>query len=129
MATFQVKDVEDGARLILLDTDENAYRFEPPEIYAAISDALERVRLARPASRYVGNLMVNVESDLGTIPATFTDESLAAFRNTVIQMERRWLEAVTFYVVHRMYLKDDPDTTNANLAAKYLELYTAALGG
>ena len=124
---FTVKDVEDGARLILLDTYEDAYRFEPKEVFAATSDALERVRLARPASRYVGNIMVDAESELD-IPSTFTDESLTAFRNTEIQMGRRWMEAVIFYVVHKMYLKDDPDTKNDNLAQKYLELFNGALG-
>lgn len=124
---FTVKDVEDGARLILLDTYEDAYRFEPKEVFAATSDALERVRLARPASRYVGNIMVDAESELD-IPSTFTDESLAAFRNTEIQMGRRWMEAVIFYVVHKMYLKDDPDTKNDSLAQKYLELFNGALG-
>ena len=122
---FTVKDVEDGARLILLDTYEDAYRFEPKEVFAATSDALERVRLARPASRYVGGIMVDFDLE---VPATFTDASLAAFRNTEIEMERRWLEATIYYVVHRMYLKDDPDTKNDNLAAKYLELFNGALG-
>ena len=122
---FTIKDVEDGARLILLDTYEDAYRFEPKEMFAAIASAIERVRLARPASRYVGGIMVDFDLE---VPATFTDASLAAFRNTEIEMERRWLEATIYYVVHRMYLKDDPDTKNDNLAAKYLELFNGALG-
>ena len=122
---FTVKDVEDGARLILLDTYEDAYRFEPKEMFAATTSAIERVRLARPASRYVGGIMVDFDLE---VPATFTDASLAAFRNTEIEMERRWLEATIYYVVHRMYLKDDPDTKNDNLAAKYLELFNGALG-
>ena len=124
---FTIKDVEDGARMILLDTYEDAYRFEPKEMFAAIADGLERTRVARPASRYVGNNMVDVDADFD-VPATFTDESLAAFRNTEIQMGRRWLEAIIFYVVHKMYLKDDPDTKNDSLAEKYLELYKGALG-
>ena len=122
---FTIKDVEDGARLILLDTYEDAYRFEPKEMFAATASAIERVRLARPASRYVGGIMVDFDLE---VPATFTDASLAAFRNTEIEMERRWLEATIYYVVHRMYLKDDPDTKNDNLAAKYLELFNGALG-
>lgn len=123
---FTIGDVEERARLILLDTYADAYRFEPKEIFAETMSALERVRLMRPASRYVGGLM-STELDI-EVPSTFTDESLAAFRETVVEMEFFWLEAVVYYVVHKMYLKDDADTQNANLAARYLELHNGALG-
>ena len=140
---FTVKEAEDAARLLLLDTDENAYRFEPKEIHAAMVDALERIRLERPASRYVGGILVDLRfiqiSDGGQIdtstivdspPANYAvTTDVEVFRNRHVDMERRWLPAVVNYVVHRMYLKDDPDTTNANLAQKYLELYVNALGG
>ena len=139
---FTVREVEDAARLILLDTDENAYRFEPKEMHAAMVDAMEQIRLARPASRYVGGILKDLQfitisngqistgSETTSIPAQYGDTTVAdAFRDKYADMERRWMPAVVNYVVHRMYLKDDPDTTNANSAARYLELYTAALGG
>lgn len=126
MRKFTVKEAEDAARTILLDTYEGAYRFEPKEVFEEISRALGNLRREQPASKYVAGLLVSCELD---VPANFTPTSLAAFRATELNMERRWMEAVVYYVVHKMYLKDDPDTTNANLAQRYLELYTAAKGG
>lgn len=130
MATkMKIGDAEDAARLILLDTYEDAYRFEPKEIYAAIASAVERIRVARPVSRYVNGLPpVDVEFEL-EIPAILDDAARTAFRALTVNMEKKWQEAVVYYIVHRMYLKDDPDTTNQGLAEKYLQLHTAALGG
>lgn len=124
---FTMGEVESRARLILLDTEESAYRFEPKEIFSETLSALERIRRERPASRYVAGLIVpDIDID---VPSTFTPASLAGFRAEEVDMERKWIEAAVYYVVHKMYLKDDPDTTNANLAQKYLELYNDALGG
>ncbi len=124
--TIKIGDVEEAARLILLDTYADAYRFEPKEIYAAIASAVERLRVEQPVSRYVNGLgPVAVEFDY-SIPASPATTTWRAYE---INMERKWQEAIVYYVVHKMYLKDDPDTTNANLAARYLELYTAARGG
>ena len=154
MATrFKVKDVEDQARLILLDTYADEYRFEPLEMYRALVDGLERIRLMRPASRYVNGLIVEeaklqqssfytgglfVTLDEGGNETVATDElpdfatgqtDIDNFRAMYVNMERRWLPAAVYYVVHRMYLKDDPDTGNAQLAEKYLAMSNEALGG
>ena len=132
MATkIKIGDVEDAARLILLDTYEGAYRFEPKEIYAAIADAVETIRVARPVSRYVnGASPVDVEFEI-EIPAMpdGDPQSPSYFGLQTIEMERKWQQAVVYYVVHKMYLKDDPDTTNQALSEKYLQLYNTALGG
>ena len=130
---FTVGDVEDRVREILLDTYVNSYRFEPKEIYRALQSAIDRVRLLKPSSRYVrgnivGAMFVDENGDTYPIPASYDDVTVSDFRAKFVNMERRWLDAVVFYVVHRMYLKDDPDTSNANLAARYLELHTEALG-
>lgn len=131
---FTVGSVEDEARLILLDTYDDAYRFEPKEVYQAMKDGLLRIRRERPASRYVGGLIVDLgfvgQADTVTdVPAVLDAATREGFRAREVTMEERWKEAVVYYVVHRMYQKDDPDTTNANLAAKYLELYANSLGG
>lgn len=139
MATkFKVKEVEDAARLILLDTYDTAFRFEPKEIYAAMWDGLLRVRRERPQSRYVGGLL----SDLKIVNSTenvewtsipeITDSgnnTRENFRNGEVSMEERWKEAVVYYVVFRMYQKDDPDTKNDALSTRYFEMFNAALGG
>lgn len=140
--TFKVKDVEEQARLVLLDTQEDNYRFEPKEIHAAMLDALERIRVVRPVSRYVCGILVDlafheidvatgdVTTSVTTLPPSYGDiANVETFRNRYVTMERRWLPAVVYYVIHRMYMKDDPDTKNDELSRKYLELHTDAIGG
>jgi len=127
---FTVKEVEDAARDILLDTNEGAYRFEPKEIYSAMKDGLLRIRHERPSSRYVGGLLVDLEfvdgsTSTSDIPAVPGED----FKDYEVTMEERWKEAVVYYVVHRMYLKDDPDTKNDALAERYFNMYKTALGG
>lgn len=127
---FTVGQVEDEARLILLDTDSYAYRFEPKEMYAAMKDGLLRLRREQPASKYVDGLIsdlafVGERTSTSDIPQT-PDET---FRGYEVTMEERWKEAIVYYVVHRMYQKDDPDTKNDTLSARYFEMYTAAKGG
>lgn len=137
MATkFKVKEVEDAARLILLDTYDNAFRFEPKEIYAAMWDGLLRIRRERPQSRYVGGLLADLKivgetATWTSIPAITDsgDNTRENFRDGDVEMEERWKEAVVYYVVFRMYQKDDPDTKNDALSARYFEMYNAALGG
>lgn len=126
---MKIGEAEDAARLILLDTYSDAYRFEPKEIYAALASAVEHIRVARPASRYVNGASPVAVGFEVAIPATFTPETLEGFRSQEVELEKRWQEAAVYYIVHRMYLKDDPDTSNQALSEKYLQLYTVALGG
>lgn len=122
--TFTVKEAEDAARLTLLDTSPDAYRFEPKEMFAALSSAIVRIHTIRPESRYVAGLLVDYSL---SVPAQFTDETLATYRSTEIEMERRWFDAAVYFMVYRMYLKDDPDTSNSKLADHYLQLFTGEL--
>ena len=131
---FTVGSVEDEARLILLDTYEDAFRFEPKEVYQAMKDGLLRLRRERPASRYVGGILVDLEfvdgsTSVTDVPAVLDDATRAEFRAREVTMEERWKEAVVYYVAHRMYQKDDPDTKNDALSTRYFEMYTAAKGG
>lgn len=120
-----IRDIEDAARLILLDTDATAYRFEPKEIFNALKAGIERTRSIRPESRYVAGHLV--ESQYPDVPVSFSGGtetgSLEAFRSNSFQMEEKWREPLVFYVVSRMYLKDDTDTQNAELAKTYMNLY------
>lgn len=124
MAKFKIGDVEDMARTILLDTEDDAYRFVPKEIYQALWDGLKHINNVRPESRYVNGLLV----DLGfVLPAAYDSATVTAYRGTDVNMEDRWREAAVYYVVHRMYLKDDADTQNAALAKQYLDMFNASV--
>ena len=136
---FTVGEVEHQARLVLLDTHEDAYRFEPDGIYAAMKDGLIRLRQDCPSSRYVAGLMVDLtfdvrNSETGVVTASFDDipnQEYAAqnnfqVKNLVVNMERTWMTALVYYIVHRMYMRDDADTANAALADRYLQLFKEA---
>lgn len=128
MSKFTIGEVEKQARQILLDDYEDSYRFEPQEIYQAIADAVQRIRVEKPTSRYVNGFMsADVEFEL-QIPSVVDSSNIAATRALEVNMERKWMMAVVYYVIHRMYLKDDPDTTNQGLSTVYFNMYTNALG-
>lgn len=127
---FTVGQVEDEARLILLDTYDDAYRFEPKEVYRAMKDGLVRIRRERPQSRYVSGLLVDlVFVGNGTSTTDIPSQPDESFRAYYVTMEERWKEAVVYYVVYRMYQKDDADTKNDALSERYFNMYVNALGG
>jgi len=125
---FTINDIEDSARTILLDTDSENYRYTPREMFIAIRDGMKQLRGIRPETRYVNGELTDVllKTSAGadqdfTIP---TDASgYSTFRTHVINMEDRWQEALVYYVVFRMYLKDDPDTINNEQAKNYLSMF------
>ena len=123
-----VGDIEEDVRIILNDTYEDAYRFEPKEIFKAMVQGMVNTRNVRPESRYVNGLLVDLTIQ---VPSSFTTEpnggSLKTFRERTLEMDDRWREAIVFYVVSRMYMKDDADTQNANLVKQYSDLYNTAV--
>lgn len=130
--TFTVGEAEDRVRDILLDDFGDSYRFTHKEIYREMQSAIERIWLRAPSSRYVNGLIVHSKFLAGTegsdaIPDRYDDDSVAGFQAWQVNMERRWLDALVYYVVHKMYLKDDADTANAGLADRYLQLHNEAL--
>lgn len=136
---FTIKDVENQVRLKILDTYEDNYRFAPTEIFNAIRDGLRLIRSKRPESRYVNCLLTdkmllvnNEEADFiipESFPATIgeTTYTLEQYRGFTINMEERWMEAVVNYTIHQMYLKDDTDTANADLAKTYYAKFTESI--
>jgi len=136
---FTIKEIEDQARLKLLDTYTDNYRFAPTEMFAAMRDGMRMIRNVRPESKYVGGLLTdkmlrinNVEADFvvpESFPATIggTTCTLDQYRAFVINMEDRWMESLVYYVIHQMYLKDDTDTNNATLAQTYYTKFTESV--
>ena len=122
MAAFTVGSVEDQVRTALLDTYEDAYRYAPKEIYYAMRDGLNHIRNMRPEAKYVDGELVDL--NFPTIP---TSAETTAIRATTVNMEDRWLEAIVFYCIHRMYTKDDTDTQNQQLAATYYSMFERSL--
>ena len=112
--------IEEQARVILLDTYEDSYRFAPKEMFVALKQGIAEVHRLRPESRYVDCRLVDFNI---TVPPTFTDETLSQFRATEIQMDEFYEHALVCFVVYKMYLKDDTDTQNAELAKNYLTMF------
>ena len=136
---FTIKEIENQARIKLLDTYSDNYRFHPTEMFHAMRDGLRMIRNIRPESRYVNCLLTDkmliinsVESDF-VVPESFpctidgTSYTLEDYRNFQINMEDRWMESLVYYVIHQMYLKDDTDTNNANLAQTYYAKFTESV--
>ena len=136
---FTIKEIERQARVKLLDTYEDGYRFNPTEIFDAMRNGLRMIRNVRPESKYVDGLLTGKmllvngqEADFDvpeSFPATIggTTYTLDQFRAFTVNMEDRWMESLVYYVIHQMYLKDDTDTANANLAQAYYAKFTESV--
>lgn len=136
---FTIKEIERQARVKLLDTYEDNYRFNPTEIFDAMRDGLRMIRNVRPESKYVDGLLTGkmllvngLEADFDvpeSFPATIggTTYTLDQFRAFTVNMEDRWMESLVYYVIHQMYLKDDTDTANATLAQTYYARFTESV--
>lgn len=136
---FSIKEIEQQARIKLLDTYEDNYRFAPTEMFHAMRDGLRQIRNVRPESKYVDGLLTQkmlivngVETDFivpESFPATIggTSYMLDQYRAFIINMEDRWMESLVYYVIHQMYLKDDADTNNANLATTYYNKFVESV--
>ena len=136
---FTIKEIERQARVKLLDTYEDNYRFKPTEIFGAMRDGLRMIRNVRPESKYVDGLLTGKMLLIGGVEAVFTvPESFPAtiggttytldqFRGFTVNMEDRWMESLVYYVIHQMYMKDDTDTANAQLAQAYYTKFTESV--
>ena len=136
---FTIKEIENQARVKLLDTYDDNYRFEPQEMFHAMRDGLRMIRNVRPESRYVngvltgGMLLINGDEEDFVVPEAFpatiggTSYTLDQYRTFTINMEDRWMESLVYYVISQMYLKDDIDTANANLATTYYNKFAESV--
>jgi len=75
---FTIKEIERQARVKLLDTYEDNYRFKPTEIFDAMRDGLRMIRNVRPESKYVDGLLTGkmlliggVEGNMSPVPLFF----------------------------------------------------------
>lgn len=136
---FAIKEIERQVRVKLLDTYEDNYRFNPTEIFDAMRDGLRMIRNVRPESKYVNGLLtgkmlvIDGEEEDFIVPESFpatiegTTYTLDQYRAFTVNMEDRWMEALVYYVIHQMYLKDDTDTANAQLAQVYYTKFTESV--
>jgi len=134
-----IKEIERQVRIKTLDTDADQYRYEPVEIYQAIRDGIRLIWHKKPESRYVDGLLVSKGLLIGGNPADFVVPETfpvtigaasydnAGYAALSINMEERFMEALVYYVIHQMYLKDDTDTANAGLAKTYYDKFAEAL--
>jgi hypothetical protein len=99
-----VESVERKARRLIQDT-ESPYRWSSEEMRDALQEGVFALNAIRPETRYVnGELQDSITiSDAGEFP-----------------INRKYEEALVYYVVYKCYLNDNTDTVNAQLAEMYL---------
>lgn len=126
-----LKEIENQVRTKLLDTHESGYRFSPSEIFHAVRDGVRVVRSIRPEARYVDGVLTETGLVAGSsviefyVPDDFPTEiggvayTLEDYRGLGVNIGEKWREALVYYVIHAMYLKDDADTANAALSQSY----------
>ena len=102
---FTTSDVTSKVRKIVNDTLE-PYRWEDDEIRDYLQTAVRRLNVNVPTTRYLGDDMV----DYVELPEDADAD---------IPIHVSYEEALVYYVVHLCYTKDDPDTSNAELAAAF----------
>ena len=102
---FTTNDVRAKVRTIIGDEFE-PYRWSDDEIRINLQTAVKRLAVSAPHTRYVGNDVV----DFVEVPED-GDEP--------IPIPAQYEEGLVYYVAHLCYLKDDPDTNNAELANTY----------
>ena len=100
------ESIETKVRDILTDGVE-PYRWSEEVIAENLVLALRRLAFLAPQARYVNGLL----SDITALPALKSD---------ALAVDDRYEEALVYYVVHLCYSRDDPDTSNAELANAYL---------
>lgn len=102
---FSTSDVTAKVRRIIGDNFE-PYRWEDAEIREHLQTAIKRLNVNVPSTRYIGDDMV----DYIELPEDADAD---------ISIHDSYEESLVYYVVHLCYTKDDPDTSNAELAAAY----------
>ena len=102
---FTTNDVLTKVRTIIND-DFEPYRWSDEVLRVNLQTAAKRLAVSAPHTRYIGNDVVDfveIPED-GDEPITIPDQ---------------YEEGLVYYVAHLCYLKDDPDTNNAELANAY----------
>jgi len=115
-----IRDIENEVRVLLQDTYE-PYRFSSFQVFCGIRDALKRLNSVRPESRYFGLALVRL--DFPAVDVDMTPEVIETARDGLVLIDERWLEAIVFYALYKLYLIDSTDTANAALAANYLQMF------
>ena len=135
-----IKNIEDRARTLLLDTYGESCRYAPKEMFYALREGVRTLNKLRPETRYVNGLLeeraltdlsYNKRLPFFVFEAEPTqvdgvNYSLDTYRNLTLNLSERYEDALVNYVVYAMYLKDDADTANAQLASAYYQRFVAS---
>ena len=106
-------DVITVARQNLNDTIPE-YRFSDPELLSTLTSATRRLATDKP------DLLVDSDGTLiAVVDVTATSDTLI--------FDRDWLEALSNYICHLIFAKDNSDNYNANQSATHKALYEAAI--
>lgn len=105
---MKFEDIERKARRILQDADE-PYRWSTDELREHLQEGIYALHAIRPETRYVNGLLV----DAVVLPNAEDEEQ-------DFPIDKRFEEAMVYFVCYKCYLDDDADTVNAGLAESYL---------
>lgn len=107
-------DIERKARRILQDDQGSVdeYRWSSSEMREHLQEGVYALHAIRPETRYVNGSLVDAVS----VP----DEQA---EDQSFPIAPRYEEALVYFVAHKCYLDDDPDTTNGQLAELYLSKF------
>lgn len=95
-------------RRIINDTVEPK-RWSDSELQDALNLAIARLNYLVPVTRYIGGKLASA-ADFAVTQST-----------TEIPIAKNYEEAMVYYIVNLCYSKDDPDTSNAELANLYAQ--------
>ena len=105
--------IESKARRILNDTAE-PFRWESSELRDHLQMGVYALHAICPTTRYVGGELV----DFVAVPDAEAAEQ-------EFPIDRRYEEALVYFVVHKCYLDDDVDESNQAPAESYLGKFNA----
>lgn len=109
MALETVAKYVTAARVLLQDTVNSPYRYPDVDLLNALSEAFPEAKLLRPDLFIVTPL-----------------QDFTAVDSTVVVMDPMYRQALVYYMVGKMQLRDDEEVQDQRAAA-FLSMFTAKL--
>jgi hypothetical protein len=112
-ALSTVADYVSTARTLLQDTVNSPYRYSDADLLAALTEAFPEAKLKRP------DLFITINT---TLPVYTAND------NTAVAFDPMYRQALVYFMVGMMQLRDDEETQDQRAAA-FLQLFSQKLTG